>query len=96
MVARMPDPSYLAKLLRSDPMGAQEHQAYLQAIGAPVSPMASPQPTPQTPQMQPTGGPQGVVQIPQNVQGLARLLVQTGRARDLQSALLMAQQMTAR
>ncbi len=78
------DPKALAKILRADPMGMQEHLAYQQAIGAPLVPQ------PQMPQAVPNQmGPA----IPPNVQGLAKLLIQTGRATP-ETALQMAQQMT--
>ena len=68
-------------------MGMQEHLAYQQAVGAPLVPQ------------QPQGMPQAVpnqmgAPIPANVQGLAKLLLQTGRAPDPATALLQAQQMT--
>jgi hypothetical protein len=68
-------------------MSMQEHQAYLEAIGAPLNP--SPQPVVQR-------TPQGMSPVPQNVQGLADLLLKTGRAKTPQEALMMAQYMVNR
>ena len=83
----MPDTiplSDIQKMFRSDPMSMQEHKAYLEATGSPLNPQY-------TPQQNRT--PQGVVPIPKNVQGLADLLFKTGRARNPQDALIMAQYM---
>jgi hypothetical protein len=80
----VPDISSLVRALRSDPLGAQEHQAYLDAVGAPLVP---------TQAMAPQMSNQGVQPIPPNVAGLAKLLIQTGRATP-ETALGMAQQMT--
>ena len=73
-------------------MTPQEHLAYQNAIGAPLIPGVVPVPQSIN---QPTGGPQGVVPIPANVQGLAKLLIQTGRATP-ETALGMAQAMVGR
>ena len=81
----MPDLGSLIKALRSDPMTPQEHLKYQEAIGAPINPVVAP--------IQQMSN-QGVVPIPPNVQGLAKLLIQTGRATP-ETALGMAQAMTA-
>jgi hypothetical protein len=82
----MPDLIPLSSI-GSDPMSMQEHQAYLQALGVPLNP---------APQQQVQRNSQGVVPIPKNIQGLADLLLRTGRARTPQDALIMAQYMINR
>lgn len=74
-------------LPRNDVMGAAGHKAYLDAVGSPIVP-AEPAAVERSNQ--------GVVPIPANVEGLAKLLVQTGRAPDIITARRMAADMAAR
>lgn len=85
----MPDlrQSLVNALRGSDIMSPQDQLAYKQAVGAPINPAPA---APIAPRPD-----QGVAPVPPNVSGLAQLLVQTGRAPDIQTAMGMAQQMTA-
>jgi hypothetical protein len=82
----VPDQALIRALRGQDPMGLAQQKAYVDAVGAPINPLPMPEALRSN---------QGVVPIPPNVQGLAKLLMQTGRAPDMTSALLQAQQMTA-
>jgi hypothetical protein len=80
----VPELADLVKALRGDLMGLNAQKSYQEAVGAPINPQTAPVQT----------SPQGMVPIPPNVQGLAKLLIQTGRATP-ETALGMAQAMTA-
>lgn len=76
-------------LLAGDPMGMAEKNAYKTAVGASID--ASEQTVPFTI----SRGGKEVVPVPPNTPGLAKLLLQTGRAKNLEDALIQARQMNA-
>jgi hypothetical protein len=80
-------PKQPAMVLAGDPMGIAAKNRYKEATGASID---SSEPTGQVERTS-----QGVIPPPPNVAGLAALLVKTGRARNMQEALLQAQSMLA-
>jgi hypothetical protein len=80
-------PQQPATVLAGDPMGMSEKNRYKEAVGASIDASEAPVNVERTSQ--------GVIPPPPNIQGLAVLLVKTGRARNLQEALIQAQQMLA-
>lgn len=75
-------------LMGFDAMTPAEQNAYKQAVGQSIDAREQ-----QAPVQRPD---QGVVPIPPNVAGLAKVLVQTGRAPDMPTALRMANSMAMR